>query len=579
MGKDTRDTASRALRQRAEDLIESIPDNLMPSQSQEIRELVHELNVHQVELEMQNEELRQAEDRLSSLTAAYRSLFDEAPVGYIVCDPEGLILDANGAGASLLGRPKRALLKTGFSRYLTEASRDVYYLHRIKVLEGNGPERSDLQLEAAEGGVVDVLLESVASWDPEAGSQTIRTAMMNMTENKRLQAQLEQARKMEAIGQLAGGVAHDFNNLLSVINGYAELSLSKVPPSSRLERALLEILKAGQQAADLTSQLLAYSRKQPVELEVLDVNQVVADMETMLQRLVGEDVRFHFDLDQALPMVQADQGQLTQVLMNLVINAADAIREHDQGLEKRITISTRAAEPEGEPPEAGHGGHDQGYVVLSVHDTGTGIDEANLDKIFDPFFTTKELHRGTGMGLATVYGIVKQNSGDILVESRKHGGASFHVYWPATSDLPAPEQGGTIAGQCRQREKAQVVLFVEDHPQIQDLGGEILNALGYEVVVRPNAESALHWLEEHPEQQIDVLLTDVVMPGMSGPEMAQLAKRLRPGLNVVYASGYPAENLIQEGLIEDEARILSKPYSISELECALNRALGGDGRP
>jgi PAS domain S-box-containing protein len=576
MGKKTEDSPSRSLRQRAEELIQAIPDNIMPSQSREIRELVHELNVHQVELEMQNEELRQAEDRLSSLNSAYRSLFDDAPVGYLVCDADGMILDANAAAARLLGRDRKALLKTGFSRYCTESSRDAYYLHRFKVLEGRQSERTELQLRDADGELVDVLLESAASWDPAAQARTIRTALMNMTENKKLQAQLEQARKMEAIGQLAGGVAHDFNNLLSVINGYAELSLSKSSPGSRLEKALLEILKAGQQAADLTSQLLAYSRKQPVELKVLDLNQFVAGMDNMLQRLVGEDVRFRFELGQGLSSIQADQGQLTQVLMNLVINAADAIREHGQDTERRITISTSEVGPDRQPSQDLEAA--ESYVVLSVSDTGTGIDEAHVDKIFDPFFTTKEVTRGTGMGLATVYGIVKQNNGEVLVESREQGGAVFHVYWPSTPEKLLADHTEAEAVQCRPDQRTGTVLFVEDHPQIQDLGGEILEALGYDVVVKPNGESAMRWLREHPEQRVDVLFTDVVMPGMSGPELVSEARQLRPGLKVVYASGYPAENLIQEGLIEETARILSKPYSISELECALKEAVNGRSR-
>jgi len=576
MGKNTEDRPSSVLRQRAEELIQTIPDNLMPSQSREIRELVHELNVHQVELEMQNEELRQAEDRLSTLNAAYRSLFDEAPVGYLVCDADGLILEANNSAARLLGRRRKALLKTGFSRYCTESSRDAYYLHRVKVLEGRQPERAELQLKNADGGLVDVLLESAASWDPHAEAQTIRTALMNMTENKKLQAQLEQARKMEAIGQLAGGVAHDFNNLLSVINGYAELSLSKVSPGYRLERSLLEILKAGQQAADLTSQLLAYSRKQPVELKVLDLNRFVADMENMLQRLVGEDVRFQLELVQGLSSIQADQAQLTQVLMNLVINAADAIREHEQDTERRITISTGEVGPDRRPPQDPDQGAAESYVVLSVSDTGAGIDEVHVDKIFDPFFTTKEVTRGTGMGLATVYGIVKQNKGEVVVETRKQGGTVFHVYWPSTPEELHIDPAETEAAQCRSEKRTGTVLFVEDHPQIQELGGEILIALGYDVVVKPNGESAMRWLREHPDHTVDVLFTDVVMPGMSGPEMVVKARQLRPGLKAVYASGYPAENLIQEGLIEDTARILSKPYSISELECALDEAIKGN---
>jgi PAS domain S-box-containing protein len=578
MGKKTEDTSSRALRQRAEELIQAIPDNIMPSQSREIRELVHELNVHQVELEMQNEELRQAEDRLSALNSAYRSLFDDAPVGYLVCDAEGMILDANAAAARLLGRPRKALLKTGFSRYCTENSRDAYYLHRVKVLEGRQPEGTELQLKDVEGELVDVLLESAVSWDLPSQAWTIRTALMNMTENKRLQAQLEQARKMEAIGQLAGGVAHDFNNLLSVINGYAELSLSKASAGSRLEKALLEILKAGQQAADLTGQLLAYSRKQPVELKVMDLNEFVAGMDNMLQRLVGEDVRFRFELGQGLSSIQADQGQLSQVLMNLVINAADAIREHDQDTERRITISTSEVGPDRLPPRDQGQESAESYLVLSVSDTGTGIDEAHVNKIFDPFFTTKEVTRGTGMGLATVYGIVKQNDGEVLVESRKQGGTVFHVYWPSTPEKLPADHSKAEAAQCRPDQRTGTVLFVEDHPQIQDLGGEILNALGYDVVVKPSGESAMRWLREHPEQQVDVLFTDVVMPGMSGPEMVSRARQLRPGLKVVYASGYPAENLIQEGLIEETARILSKPYSISELECALKEAINGRSR-
>ena len=379
-------------------------------------------------------------------------------------------------------------------------------------------------------------------------------SLQDVTEWKQLEEQLRQAAKMEAIGRLAGGVAHDFNNLLMVINGYSATLLKKLGPNNPLRRYPLEIKKAGDRAATLTQQLLAFSQRQVSEPTVLDLNDCVTGMNEMLTRLIGKHVEMVSSLDLGLGPVKADRGQMEQVIMNLAINARDAMPERGT-----LTIKTANIEIDGElarllgdvPPGA--------YVMLAVSDTGHGMDEATKARIFEPFFTTKEQGKGTGLGLAIVYGIVNQSGGSIMVQSEPGGGTTFTIYLPrVTKSAPASQKVGP-AGEASIK-GSETILLAEDEETVRSLMCEILQEAGYRVLdVRDGAEALV--LSAEYAAPIHLLLTDVVMPHVGGRELADLLVRARPGTKVLYMTGYTDDVIIQQGILEQSLSVLQKPVS------------------
>ena len=384
----------------------------------------------------------------------------------------------------------------------------------------------------------------------------------DVTERRRLAEQYQQAQKMEAIGRLAGGVAHDFNNLLTVILGYCELLLADLKPDDPRQADIKEIHKAGASAAGLTRQLLAFSRKQLIEPKVLDLNAVVADMRTMLERLIGDDVRIVLRLRPELAHLKADRGQIEQIVMNLAVNARDAMPKGGT-----MTIETANAELDLHYARTHLSVVPGPYVVLTVTDTGTGMTPEVQARLFEPFFTTKELGKGTGLGLATVHGIATQNGGTVDVYSELGRGTSFKVYFPIAN--PAEPIVETPALVHRPRNSGvQTVLVVEDAAGIRELARNLLERQGYTVLVAANADEALRLFKENGS--IDVLLTDVVMPGASGPELITQLVAQRPGLKVIYMSGYTEETIVRHGVINPGIAFLHKPFT-SE---ALGRKVG-----
>jgi PAS domain S-box-containing protein len=379
----------------------------------------------------------------------------------------------------------------------------------------------------------------------------------NVTGRRKLEAQLGQAQKMEAVGRLAGGIAHDFNNLLTAISGYSEFLIGGTT-DSRLRRHAEEIKKAAGRAAALTGQLLAFSRRQVLNPRVLDLNATVVDMDMMLRRVIGEDVELVTMLDPQLAPVRADPTQLEQVILNLAVNARDAMPHGGS-----MTIETRNVHAD-----------DGAFVELRLTDTGIGIGSAELHQLFDPFFTTKE--GGTGLGLATVYGIVDQSGGRIEVESEPGLGASFRILLPAAAtavdavdaepETPAPVHG------------AETVLLVEDEPIVRRLVAEILESNGYTVLQAGDGPSALELLRRHTGE-VDLLLTDVVMPGMSGPEVAGAVAAMRPGTQALYMSGYTDSAIDHHGVLEPGIAYLPKPFSADELARKVRDVLDDAGVP
>ena len=377
---------------------------------------------------------------------------------------------------------------------------------------------------------------------------------------REVERRLEQAGRLEALGRLASGVAHDFNNVLSVIRGLAELAMAAGVPEE-LERDLREILRAGERAGLLTKQLLAFSRGQPLEKKRLDLNAVVRDCAQMLERILGEDISLELRLAGSLPAIHADAGQLVQVLVNLAANARDAMPGGG-----RLMIETSAIDL-GQEYAAQHPGVDPGrYVLLCASDTGVGMSPEVLEHIFEPFFTTKAA--GTGLGLAAVYGIVRQHDGHIYVYSEPGAGTTFKIYLPATDNPVVPEekQERPVSGE------GKAVLVAEDEPAVRAVAARMLRALGYRPVEVSSPGEALAAAQR---EKIDLALVDVVMPGMSGPELARRLRELHPGLPVVFTSGHIADHAALQEILDAGGTVLSKPYTRVELSLALERTLAG----
>jgi two-component system, cell cycle sensor histidine kinase and response regulator CckA len=391
------------------------------------------------------------------------------------------------------------------------------------------------------------------------------TATVDITDRIRLEGELRQAQKLESVGRLAGGVAHDFNNLLTVINGYSECILGMLRPQDPLYSPAQEIKKAGERAAGLTKQLLAFSRKQVIEPQTLDVNGVVRETSGMLRRLIGEDIELVTTLDPLLGSVLADPDQIHQVIMNLVVNARDAMPDGGQ-LEistKNVDINEKAtaAHPDSVPGR---------YVMLVVADSGVGMSEEILPSIFDPFFTTREQGKGTGLGLATVYGIVRQSGGWIEVSTKVGHGASFAIYLPRIDGLPVSAPAPTAAKATLSG--CETVLIVEDQEEVRGLTNAVLKAYGYRVLDAANAAAALALAAEHPDE-IDLLLTDVILPGMNGRELADRMQAQNPRLKVLFTSGYSADVIARRGVLEPDVAYLPKPFNAESLAAKVRQVL------
>ncbi len=375
----------------------------------------------------------------------------------------------------------------------------------------------------------------------------------DMTEHLQLEAQFRQAHKMEGVGQLASGIAHDFNNLLTVINGMSELVLAQVDQDSPVHADVQEIVHAGERAAALTRQLLAFSRQQSLEPRVLSLNMVVAGMEDLLRRLLGEDVDLVVVLAPDVGRVKADPGQLEQVMTNLAVNARDAMPQGGQ-----LTIETQNdtldedyARQHTVVVPAG------AYILLTMTDSGVGMDETTLAHLFEPFFTTKGPGKGTGLGLSTVYGIVKQSGGFVWIESEVGQGTSVKIYLPrvteaADIDLPKPTVMSTSG--------TETILLVEDNAGLRKLTTRVLEPAGYTVLAAATGEEALRLLEQHDER-VHLLLSDVVMPGMSGRHLAERLAGARPGMRVLYMSGYTSDTVVRHGVLEAQMAFLNKPFT------------------
>jgi two-component system cell cycle sensor histidine kinase/response regulator CckA len=412
-----------------------------------------------------------------------------------------------------------------------------------------------------------VSLESTASVVPDAAGNVDRLVIVNreISERRRLEEQLRQAQKMDAIGRLSGGVAHDFNNLLGVIIGYGEILEERMPTTDALRGSVDQILKAGRRAASLTRQLLAFSRQQVLEPKVLKFNAVVSDMEKMLRRMIGEDVELVISLEPNLGRIRADQGQIEQVVMNLAVNARDAMPDGGKLVIETVNfeIDKVFASRYAYPVLPGH------YILLTVADSGTGMDAATQQRIFEPFFTTKEKGKGTGLGLSTVYGVVKQSGGYIDVYSTIGKGTTFNIYLPVTDTKEESE--GHEHGPVTATSGTETILLVEDEDSLRGLAKNLLELSGYKVLEAVTGEAALE-VSDHTPDEIHLLLTDVVMPGINGRVLADKLKAKRPDIKTMFMSGYTGQR-VGETILEPGSIFLQKPFSRDQLGRKVREAL------
>jgi signal transduction histidine kinase len=421
-------------------------------------------------------------------------------------------------------------------------------------IEGGQPYAIDHRIVRPDGSLRWVREQADILRDAQGRAVKMVGVAQDITERKQLEAQLVQSQKMEAIGRLAGGVAHDFNNILTAILGYSDVLLAQAGQDHPWREDLDEIRKAGERAASLTKQLLAFSRKQVLAPEVINLNTVVANVDKILRRVIGEDLELVMSGDASLAPVRADPGQIEQVLLNLAVNARDAMpRGGRLTVETRNVVLDEAYAREHVPIVPGR------YVLLQVSDTGEGMDRETRSHIFEPFFTTKEMGKGTGLGLSTVYGIIKQSGGFIWVDSEPGKGTVFQIHLPP-SDSPRAvgNPGGSGAG--AERGGGETIFVVEDEDSVRSLARGILQANGYTVFDFSSGEAALSQLTANPEP-VHLLLTDVVMPRLDGPQLAARVTALRPDIRVVYMSGYTDSSFGGRGLGKLDAPLIQKPFT------------------
>lgn len=500
-------------------------------------------------------ERKHAENQLRQSEERYRLMFESNPQPMWVYDVETLtFLEVNDA----------AILHYGYSReeFLSMTIKDTSAPEDIPILMDTLSKSLNPYLAVKiwrhrkkDGTIIEVELTAHSFNFNNRPARLIQAT--DMTVRRALEGQLHQSQKMEAIGQLAGGVAHDFNNLLTAIIGYSDLAHRILPSNNSARPYLQEIKKAGNRASVLTCQLLAFSRKQILQPVILNLNVVVSEMKEMLHRLIGESIELQTSLDARLGNVRADYGQIEQVIMNLVVNARDAMPRGG-----KLTIQTKNVDIGGEYFDQHLTGEPGYYVLLEVSDTGVGIDAEIQKHIFEPFFTTKEPGKGTGLGLSTVYGIVKQSGGNTCISSEPGRGTTFKVYLPQVGEqvqqfsLPAEIEKDLLG--------TEMILLVEDEEIVRKLAREALETYGYQVLEAANAADAL-LLYGQSYKSIDLLLTDVVMPQISALELAQSLLKIHPQLKVLYMSGYSDEAISHHGVINEKSNFIQKPFTPSAL--------------
>jgi two-component system cell cycle sensor histidine kinase/response regulator CckA len=504
---------------------------------------------------------KRSEESLRRSESQFRALFENALDAVLISDDLGFYVDANPAACELLGMSYDDLIGHKLSDFTERVPKAEDSQTALQVLEAEATS-GVIPLGRLDGTIVEVDSTMTANFLPGRHLSMLR----DVTERRKLEEQLRQSQRLESVGMLAGGIAHDFNNLLTVITGYADLALMRLDKSDPLTLYLDDINKAADRAAALTRQLLAFSRKQVLQPKVLDLNSVVANIEKMLGRLLGEDMELRTSMATELGRVKADPGQIEQVIMNLVVNARDALPKGG-----KITIETANIYLD-EKYARQHIAVTAGwYVMLAVSDNGHGMTAETQKSIFEPFFSTKPIGKGTGLGLATVYGIVKQSNGNIWVYSEVGVGSSFKVYLPLVDGEVAESPAVVVRPESHAGN--ETILLAEDEEIVRNLAHHSLNLYGYVVLDAASAGEAMLIAEQH-DGPIHLLLTDVVMPRVNGKELAELMASLRPDMRVLYMSGYTNQSIVHHGVLDEGIAFIAKPFTPNALVLKVAEVLG-----
>jgi two-component system, cell cycle sensor histidine kinase and response regulator CckA len=499
-------------------------------------------------------ERKRMEEALKQSEQDYHGLFDNAHDALLILSPEDeIVLDVNQRACEIYGFSKSEFVGMSLESLTKDVARGKEQIQRtLEKREFHSFETVQRRKDGSE-----IFLETNGAVVNYKGQEALLSINRDITERKLLEDQFRQSQKMEAVGRLAGGIAHDFNNLLTAIIGYSQLALRGIDADNPLHNNFEEIEKAGKRAAVLTNKMLAFSRKQVIQPKILNLNSSIADIEKMLRRLIGEDIEIAMFLSDKLWMVKADLGQFEQVLMNLVVNARDAMPQGG-----KLTIETSNVSLD-ETYARHHLNVTPGdYMMLAVSDTGIGMDAATLSHIFEPFFTTKEAGKGTGLGLSTVYGIVNQNNGHIWVYSEPGHGTTFKVYLPRVKGgVESVEQAENPADSVQGKE---TLMVVEDEDAVRNLVCQILRSRGYKVLEASHGVDALLLLEQQSEP-IHLIITDVIMPFMSGREFADKAIHKYKDIKVLFMSGYTDEAILPHGVLDPGVAFIQKPFTTATL--------------
>lgn len=501
---------------------------------------------------LQQFQIHRFRQRVREREELFRLIGENAADMIAVVDADGRRLYSSPSYKKLLGYSDEELQQTTFYEHIHPDDCALVASATNEARQSGIGRRVEYRIRRKDDSWL--VVESTASLVQNQGSAGKKMVIVNrdITERKQLEEQLYLSQKLEAIGRLSGGVAHDFNNLLGVIIGYSEALQKQMGAEHPFREAIEEIQNAGNRAATLTQQLLAFSRKQVLEPKVIDLNMVVSEVQKMLRRLIGEDIALKISLHEHLGMVKADRGQIDQVILNLAVNARDAMPKGG-----KLIIETRNAELTEADANRYRYVIPGSYVLLKVTDTGCGMDAELQSHIFEPFFTTKEQGKGTGLGLATVYGVIKQSGGYIWVESEVGRGATFKVYLPRVEEVREVVPERTAFGRPQ---RSRTILLVEDEHSLRKLTRNTLQEAGHTVLEACDASEALD-VAKRTDSRIDLLLTDVVMPGMSGRVLADELATLRPGIKVIYMSGYTDGDVATHGVLQSGISFLRKPFT------------------
>ena len=579
--KDSIKKRSANLRKQAEKRLKKQYTDQSDVSPEQARHLFHELQVHQIELEMQNEELRRAQVELEISRTKYFDLFDLAPVGYLTLNEKGLIMEANLTASRLLGVERSSLVNHPLMRFILREDQDGYYLHRKRLFETGMPQMFELRMLRREGPPFCVRIEATAVQAGESGSLVYKVVMSDITEGKKVeQERLELERrflhlqKLESLSTLAGGIAHDFNNLLAVILGSLELALDDLSPGSSARPRIDNAIRASKRAADLIKQMLAYTGKGRYATENVNLSILVQENINLFRAAIPETTTLNLLLTHDSPSVLADANQLQQAVMNLITNAAEAIGE-TAGF---ITISTGTEiykEKDllksriDEKPSPGK------FVYLEVADTGCGMDSETLHRLFEPFFTTRFF--GRGLGMSAVLGIIRGHKGAIFVDSRVNKGTTIRIIFPVSETaLPESVQPESTEASLPVRSEPSslkgTILIVDDQDKVINFSKEMATRSGYSVRTAADGQEAVKVFQEHADEIACVVL-DLTMPRMDGTATFKALKQIRPDVKVILSSGYSEKEVAQRFTGKGLAGFIQKPYGYQRLRKELERVL------